>query len=320
MPNEAQSELPGFVQIGQAVQSVPRPSRQQRKVIEAACDIMDRPDPGEDEKAFLTKYLVQVTLPHSDPGHAPAFRRTNGNITLTIQPALDEKMRPLYPYGTMPRLLLYWLTREAIRQKSRRLELSGSINSFLKELGLNPATGGGKRGDAHRLREHMQRLFRARISLDATLQDGTRTGSAWNDMQVAPRGVTWWDYKHPDQGSLFESWVELGEEFYSAILHDPIPVDMRALAVLKGSAMALDLYAWATYQTFLVTRKGQGRFVPWRGLMRQVGADYDDMRDFRRKAKGALQKIQHVFPGLRLEDASGGFHILPGRPAVLPKF
>lgn len=295
----------------------PSLTRHKRRILEAAHIIALDHDPDENEKSFLTKYLVQVTLPHSDPGNTPAFRRTNGNITLTIQPSLDEKLRPLYPYGTLPRLLLYWLTREALRQKSRRIELSDSINAFLRDLGLNPVTGGGRRGDAHRVRDQMQRLFRARISLDAVLRDGSRTGTAWRDMQVANRGVTWWDYKHPDQGSLFESWVELGEEFYSAIIHDPVPVDLRAIRALKNSPMALDLYAWATYQTFIVTRKGKGRFVPWRGLMEQIGADYEDMRDFRRSAKAALRKIEQVFPGLNLESAPGGFNIRPGRPAVL---
>jgi hypothetical protein len=282
--------------------------------------IADNPDVPDDEKAFLTKYLVQVTLPHSNPGNVPAFRRTNGNITLTIQPALDQDLKPLYPYGTMPRLLLYWITREAMRQKSPTLKLSDTINQFLLELGLSPLTGGGKRGDARRLKSQMERLFRARISLDIELRDGNKEGHAWQDMQVATKGVTWWDFRsNPNQPALFESYVELGQEFYNTILNNPVPVDMRALRALKRSPMALDLYAWATYQTFSVTHKGKPRFISWHSLTEQMGSGYADIDNFRKKTKAALRKVQAVYPALDIVDAEGGIRILPSRPAVLPR-
>lgn len=282
--------------------------------------IADTPDVPDEEKAFLTKYLVQVTLPHSNPGNVPAFRRTNGNITLTIQPALDQNLNPLYPYGTLPRLLLYWITREAMRQKSRTLKLSDTINEFLTELGLSPLTGGGKRGDAHRLKSQMERLFRARISLDMDIKDGNKEGHAWQDMQVATKGVTWWDFKsNPNQPALFNSYVELGEEFYNTILTSPVPVDMRALRVLKRSPMALDLYAWATYQTFSVTHRGKPRFISWRSLTEQMGSSYTDIDNFRKKTKAALRKVQAVYPALDIVDMEGGIKILPARTAVMPR-
>jgi len=289
------------------------------RIIEASADIRENPNPCDEEKSFLTKYLVQVTLPHRNPGKVPAFRRTNGNLTLTVQPGLSDTLEPLYPYGTVPRLLMYWITREALRQKSRKLELGDSVNGFLRDLGMSVATGGGRRSDARRLRDQMERLFRARISIDVKNGNENRGGHAWHDMQVAPKGVTWWDHKQPDQGCLFESWIELGEDFYEAILADPVPVDMRALAALKRSPLALDLYAWATYQTFIVTRNGKGRKVPWRGLQAQLGADYSDHDNFRKKSIEALKKIKLVFPGLNIVESSGGFWINPSRPAILPK-
>ncbi|HEX2082195.1 MAG TPA: replication protein RepA, partial [Xanthomonadaceae bacterium] len=73
-----------------------------------------------------------------------------------------------YPYGVILRLLLFWIVSEAVRTKSRRLELGPSLNQFLRAIGLNPATGRGKRGDATRLREQMDRLFQASISFQYT--------------------------------------------------------------------------------------------------------------------------------------------------------
>src|SRR5438874_151511 len=86
-------------------------TRHQTQLIEAASQIMEY-WPGRDELAYMAKHLVQVTLPHSDPGDIQAWTRTNGDLTLVITRSnLDIRSGKLigYPYGTIPRLLLYWL-------------------------------------------------------------------------------------------------------------------------------------------------------------------------------------------------------------------
>jgi len=56
--------------------------------------------------------------------------------------------------------------------------------------------------------------------------------------------------------------------------------------------------------------------IPWRALMKQFGGDYGDVKDFKRRAKAALRKVQAVFPGLELEEVNGGLVIRPGRTAI----
>jgi Plasmid encoded RepA protein len=167
------------------------------------------------------------------------------------------------------------------------------------------------------INSQMRRLFRARISFDRDMEDDDRIGNRWLDMQVAPQGELWWDHKKPLQDDLWESWIELGEDFYKAIVAAPVPVDMRALKALKRSPLALDLYAWATHKTISVLRKGKQQFVPWALLAEQFGCDYSDHLNFKKKAKAALKKIQLVYPGLKLAEATGGVIVLPSsRPAV----
>jgi hypothetical protein len=141
-----------------------------RRLVDAAAEIMGEPALTDRDRAFMARQLVQATLPHSDPGKAEAWQRTNGNLTLVIRPGWDSKKRcPVgYPYGTVPRLLLFWLTTEAVRTRSRILHPGNTVTGFMRELGLNPDTGGGKRGDARRLRDQMERLFRAIISFEIT--------------------------------------------------------------------------------------------------------------------------------------------------------
>jgi Plasmid encoded RepA protein len=301
----------------QIAKSLVRPSHLQ--LIEAAQAIREKPASDGDDIAFLARQLVQATLPHAAPrGMPPEWARTNGNLTLAIRPGYKTDQRTGkrvcigYPFGTIPRLLLFWITTEALRTKSRRLELGTTLNAFIREIGLNPATGGGVRSDAKRLRDQMERLFRATISFERS----DDTGQGWLDMQIAPRGYLWWDFKEPEQGSLFASWIELSEPFYEAILSAPVPVDIRALRVLKRSPLALDLYAWLAYQSFLATQRGRASFVSWTQVMAHLGTDYADLRDFRRKAKAAIAKIRTVYTLLNVDFVRGGIEIRPGAPAV----
>jgi len=136
-------------------------------------------------------------------------------------------------------------------------------------------------------------------------------------MEVAPEGVLWWDPQQPGQEPLWGSWIELGEKFFQAIVSSPVPLDMRALRALRRSPLALDLYAWASYKAWVVNQKNVSQFVPWKGLMEQIGADYDPKRidHFKDKVKASLRKVGAVFPGgLRLEWHRNGLTFLPGTP------
>jgi hypothetical protein len=50
-----------------------------------------------------------------------------------------------------------------------------------------------------------------------------------------------------------------------------------------------------------------------------MGGEYDDMKEFGRKARLALRKVQGVYPALGLEFEKGGVRVLPCNPAVTIK-
>lgn len=296
-------------------------TRQHMRILDAAEAI--RLDPDKTEAAFIARQLVQATLPHKNPGDIPAWTRKNGNLALSIRPGWNSKKNEVigYPYGTLPRLLLFWITTEALKTNSPRLELGGSLSEFMRALGLNPDNGssGAKRSDARRLRDQMDRLFQATISFEQTREENGRGGSAWLNMQIAPEGVMWWDTRQPDQPAFWGSWIELSKQFFQAITAAPVPVDMRALKALKRSPLALDLYAWATYTAFQTQQKDQSRFVSWELLHEQFGAEYAQIRNFQTKAKAAFRKVQAVYPDLGLDFEKGGVRVLPCNPAITIK-
>jgi hypothetical protein len=305
----------------------PKPlTRARAKLVDASVLIYGEQATAKDA-AFIARELIQATLPHKSPGNVPVWTRTNGNLSLIIQQGYDRTGKPYgYPFGTVPRLLLFWLTTEALRGKNsenpRRIALGHSLTGFMRELGLNPDNGslGAKRSDARRLREQMERLFRARISFEREQETPQASGIGWVEMPVAPRGELWWNYKTPEQDTIFESWIELGEDFHKAITAAPVPVDMRALRALKSSALALDLYSWLTYEAFRAHKSGKPRFETWEQLQGHLGGEYKQVADFRRKAKAALTKIQAVYPNLKLGEKAGGIQVLPeSLPALQPR-
>ncbi len=276
--------------------------------------------PSDQDKAFLARQLVQTTLPHTDPGNVPVWSRSNGNVTLTIQQGYKPNGEAIgHPYGTIPRLLMYWMTTEAIRTKEPKLILGDSLAAFMEELGLD-SRGAGPRSDRVRLEQQMRRLFAARISFEGVLQQDGMEAEITQYLPVARRTVFWWNQKSPDQRALWESYVELDSEFFESITANPVPVDLRALRAIKRSPLALDLYSLLTYQAFRAGRAGRPAFMTWKQLQAALGTSYADHADLKKAIKECLRKIEAVYPALALGGREGGIEVLPeSLPAIDPR-
>ena len=122
-------------------------------------------------------------------------------------------------------------------------------------------------GDKHtRLRNQMRRLFGCTVSL---LYEDAR-GEATLNAPIARLTEFWWSERQPDARSLWESKIELGEDFFNEIIRCPIPIDLNTLRAMKRSPLGLDLYLWLTYRTFALKRPLR---LTWRQLYRQFGVD-----------------------------------------------
>ena len=94
-----------------------------------------------DALGFMAKMLVQTTLPHrAQPGKQ--YIRSDGDVTLSITDLGGAGL----PYGAYPRLILVWMTTEALRTGERKLELGHSLSTFMGQLGLHCT---GEIGRAH---------------------------------------------------------------------------------------------------------------------------------------------------------------------------
>jgi hypothetical protein len=267
-------------------------------------------DDHEAELGFMARLLVQATLPHSDPGVVPLWGRQNGALTMHMQPGweiVDGQPGNIgLPYGSVPRLLLAWVTTEAVRTKERDLILGESLSEFMRKLGLVPT--GGRWGSITRLREQMRRLFAATIVVHYARGNAVTDGR----FVIADKTVTFWDPKQPDQAALWKSTVTLSERFYSEISQRPVPLDLTVLRALTRSPMAIDIYIWVSYRVSYLRR---ATTVPWDALELQFGADYERARDFRRKFLAALQKVLLVYPAA-VAASPDGLLIAPSSPHI----
>ena len=285
------------------------PSKRHLKAIQA--NQIYTTDPTQKDIVYLARELILCTLPHSDPGDVRAWGRRNGDLNLSVKPGIkqDRKTGEYFsvgiPYGIIPRLILMWMVTEIRRTKSRRLELGHHFADFLAKIGLSFSTGGGVRGDARRVREQMERLFRSIISFEYEQGNGKWRGVTWLDMQVAPKGVFWWSPDRTEDDLLWGSWIEVSDAFYAVVMAFPAPLDIRVLRHIKDSSLGIDLYAILNREAFRAMNENRPRFLAWEWLHEQTGNEIVDPRNFRRHALVQIEAILAVHSGLIISVVKG---------------
>ena len=255
---------------------------------------------------YMARLLVQATMPHKDPGQSVSgFERTNGNIRLAMMAPPSVGL----PWGKCPRLLLCWLTTEAVRTRSPRLELGSSLSDFMRQLGQVPT--GGRWGTITRLRDQVRRLFSTTIR--CTYDGPDRFEGA--EFSIASRVLLWWNPASPDQPDLFGSFVQLAPDFFRSIIDRPVPVDLRVLRALR-SPLALDIYCWLTYRASYLRQPTE---IPWPALALQFGADYAEARNFRVHFLRQVKHVVQLYPAVRISEGQYGLVLYPTKPHVPPK-
>ncbi len=257
---------------------------------------------------YMARVFVQATLPHKETAGS-VFKRRNGLFELTI-------MSPNgLPFGSIPRLLLSWVTTEAVRTRSPFLLLGPSLSAFMAELNL--ATTGGKQGSIRRLVKQTERLFSSAISYRIESEHSNGTEIKGGTIGIADEYNLWWNPKIPNQMPLWKSSVTLSPKFFKEVIERPVPVDMAALMKLKRSPLALDIYCWLTYRLSYLQRDA---LIPWEFLQMQFGADYgkdaEGQRNFKKNFLLRLKSVMAIYDTAKVYNADHGLLLKPSPPHV----
>jgi hypothetical protein len=279
-----------------------------RRMVTAAAEIMRAPP---DRADFLHSVMCQVGMPRRRV-EGRTFTRTNGGVALKIEAGElwdGQQFRPQpLPYGTKPRLVMVHISSEAVRTRSREIEVGHSIRDFLETLGLG--TSGGRTGPFTAFKAQMMALAACRMTIG--LSAGGRV------MTVDAKPVETFDaWLHPTgaQRTLWPGTLTLSGRFYETLIEHAVPLDKRALGALQHSALALDCYTWLAHRLCRITRP-DGVKLSWANLHEQFGGEYADRRDFKRAIKPALTAALAVYPTARVESEPGGIRLLPSPPPV----
>jgi len=252
--------------------------------------------------------LCQLGLPRRHVGER-VFERRSGSASLLLEAGrwytgLKWEEQPL-PYGTRPRIVMINVCAEAVRTRSRTVNIEHSLRGFLRRLGID---GGGYT---------MRGFKRQMIALSCChMQLGFRTerGVGQVDSKPIARFEAWLTNEDSQRG-LWPGELELSVPFYDSLIAHAVPLEPRALACLQNSAMALDVYAWLAHRLWRI-ESPQGIVLSWWGLREQFGHEFADVREFRRSFLDALKRALTVYSDARIEVVRGGLKLLPSPSPV----
>ncbi|MEI6806532.1 MAG: replication protein RepA [Myxococcaceae bacterium] len=279
------------------------------RVITTSADISMDPHPEQID--FLHSVLCQLGMPRKRVEER-VFERNNGAVSMVLEAGRlyrrGQWVDMQLPYGTRPRLVMVHISSEAIRTKSRTIEIGESIYEFLKRLCIDPS--GGPRGGYTMFKKQMEALAACRMNLGWSLQD--------RDISINTQPISRFDawlVNHGPERPLWPSTLDLSQEFFETLTAHAVPLDHRALAAIKHSALALDIYTWLAHRLCRI-KSISGIMLSWNNLKDQFGQEYKDNRDFKKEFRAALRQVHAVYPDSKLEQIPGGFILKPSHPPV----
>lgn len=277
-----------------------------RRCIDAAHLVMA----DEDFQAgFVHAGFALTALPHRNITEAEWVRETAG-LTLRVESGKDERGNIVgVPYGSIARMILLYLQTEAVRTRSREVELGRSMNRWLTTMSVN---NGGK--GYMLVREQSRRLSLCRLTFYATSDEGTQiTNGGFVRNAILPSRVE----NDSKQLSLWRERVVLDEAFYSSLIEHPLPVRETAIRVLAHRSMAIDLYVWLAYRLWQIKKPKR---VSWPALYGQFGAGFTRLRAFRQHIREPLALALSAYPEAHVDiDDEEGLTLHPSAPPVPEK-
>jgi hypothetical protein len=300
----------------------PLPSRV-REIIETHLAIEAEDAKASGNLGFMTRALAIASMPHRNP-FSDIYERRNGTFQLRMLAGSSAGL----PYGKIPRVLVAWVTTEAVRTRSANLVLGESLAEGLQELGL--CNSGGARGDIGRLRDQMRRLFGAFISAEF---DNTATSPAAGNGRVVPirssrirlsnimlveDADVWWMPNADSKEGQWQGTLRLSQKFFRECIEAPVPVDLRAYKALGSSPLAMDIYTWLTYRMSYLRKPSP--LIRWEALMNQFGSRYamdeQGIRNFKKAFLRELKRVSCIYPAARIRSVDGGIRLQPSPPHV----
>ena len=275
-------------------------TKRERRVVEAAYQVLSE---DEDRIGFCYSGFALTSLPHK-PTQELTCKREGPNLKLVIQSGVDANEKPLgLPYGSYARYILLFLQSEAVKTRSRDIQLGRSMRVWLGIMGLSIG------GTTYRMaNEQARRISGCTLNFfaDQANRELMRRGG------FVDGAITMTDVLS-NQPSLWQERVLLNEEFYKALIMHPVPLSESALKAIGPRSMVLDIYIWLAYRLHDLKKNVE---IGWPALHSQFGLGYKAIRQFRARFLEALELALAAYPDARVALGDRGLILQPSRPAI----
>lgn len=270
----------------------------------------------QDGVNYLHSGFCQAALPHREPRNpTEPWVRRNGAYQLVIRPGIlplrDRIVSIGVPYGTKARLIMIYFQTEAVRNRSQIVDLGPTMTSWLKRMGL--CTSGGPRGSYAPVREQALRIARCEFTMRF---ERSSMEARLTDQRIVDGMHLWRD--DSSETELFRSggeWarhVRLSDAFFEHLMNHAVPLSEEAIARLKHSSLALDLYVWLTYRLHALRKE---TVVPWHALGEHFGSE-SGHRQLAFRLREVLKDVVAVYPEVNVEAVQRGLVLRPSKPSV----
>jgi hypothetical protein len=275
-----------------------------RQCVDAAFAVM-----SDDERSIGITHagFAMAALPHKAVQET-SWERQGGSIRLLVESGLGPDRVPVgLPYGAIARMILLYLQTEAVRTRSREVELGRSMNHWLKNMGIEV---GGK--SYQLVREQSRRLSLCRLTFYRVTDAATfvTNGSFVRSAILSHRASS---ENEPKQLILWQETVKLDESFYQSLIDHPLPLREAAIKGIAHRSMAIDAYVWLAYRLHTLQKVTP---VTWQSLYKQFGSGFQRVRAFRAKFREPLALALAAYPEAMVDVDEQGLKLHPSPPPV----
>ena len=282
----------------------------QRPLVDIAAQVMA--DESQRIGISYTGFCL-TSLPHKRLPDDQTWEKKGHRVTLWVEPGRMKTRGKVVaygvPYGARARMILIYLQTQAVRTRSREVELGRSMRDWMERMGLSV---GGE--TARSLREQAGRI--SACSLKFFWEDDVRDAEGWTAGRIVNSGLRF-HVQEGAQGSLWEERVVLDEMFWKALREHPVPLQEAAIRELRDRSMSLDIYVWLAWRLHTLTKATP---VSWPAIHAQFGTGFRELRHFRPRFIDALCAAIAAYPEARVDVGDAGVTLHSSRPSYRPHF
>ncbi|MDX6960975.1 replication protein RepA [Citrobacter freundii] len=296
-------------------------SKKEQDLLTLRLELEEKPGTIEDA-SFFHIAMCQVALPRSlrSVKGVDVFERTSGTSSIRVEAGTlwsgTEWVKQPIPYGGNPRLLMAYLNTFAVRERTKIIPLGDSWRELMGMLGKSST--GGRNGSLTKFKADMQALAACKLLLGYV-----RNGSAITyDGKPVKEFQAWMGKQAEGQRGLWPATLTFSDDYYNALTDGrmAVPVDMRAMIELSGSALAMDIYLMLAERLHRMT--GRGRVLYWHQLRDQFGQEYtgkDSAKTFKNNFKAAFRQVELAYPQCKAKPVETGLLLVPSPPPIARK-